>query len=294
MKQNKFSRQAFLKYWNPVIEVLKELGGSGKPSEVTDLVIEKLNIPEEEVEVTLKSGVSRVRNNIAWARAYLVKAGILDSSNRGVWSLTEKGFKVNLREEDIYNIFKEVQASSTVTKNDKQKDQKEAEHKDDDSEENEDVIEFVNYKTELLYILQNLPPNGFERMCQRLLRESGFEQVKVTGKTGDGGIDGHGIFQENVFVSSRVLFQCKRYKGSISASQIRDFRGSMIGRADKGIIITTGYFTKKAKEEALRVLPLIEMIDGEKLIRLFENLEIGLKPKTDYDIDYEFFEDFKN
>ena len=294
MKQNKFSRQAFLKYWNPVIEVLKELGGSGKPSEVTDLVIEKLNIPEEEVEVTLKSGASRVRNNIAWARAYLVKAGILDSSKRGVWSLTEKGFKVNLREEDIYNIFKEVQASSTVTKNDKQKDQKEAEHKDDDSEENEDVIEFVNYKTELLNILQNLPPNGFERMCQRLLRESGFEQVKVTGKTGDGGIDGHGIFQENVFVSSRVLFQCKRYKGSISASQIRDFRGSMIGRADKGIIITTGYFTKKAKEEALRVLPLIEMIDGEKLIRLFENLEIGLKPKTDYDIDYEFFEDFKN
>lgn len=294
MKQNKFSRQAFLKYWNPVIEVLKELGGSGKPSEVTDLVIEKLNIPEEAVEVTLKSGASRVRNNIAWARAYLVKAGILDSSKRGVWSLTEKGFKVNLREEDIYNIFKEVQASSTVTKNDKQKDQKEAEHKDDDSEENEDVIEFVNYKTELLNILQNLPPNGFERMCQRLLRESGFEQVKVTGKTGDGGIDGHGIFQENVFVSSRVLFQCKRYKGSISASQIRDFRGSMIGRADKGIIITTGCFTKKAKEEALRVLPLIEMIDGEKLIRLFENLEIGLKPKTDYDIDYEFFEDFKN
>ena len=244
----------------------------------------------------MKSGASRVRNNIAWARAYLVKAGILDSSKRGVWSLTEKGFKVNLREEDIYNIFKEVQASSTVTKNDKQKDQKEteAELKGDGFEENEEVIEFVNYKTELLNILQDLPPDGFERMCQRLLRESGFEQVKVTGKTGDGGIDGHGIFQENIFVSSRVLFQCKRYKGSVSASHIRDFRGSMIGRADKGIIITTGYFTKKAKEEALRVLPLIEMIDGEKLIRLFESLEIGLKPKTDYDIDYEFFEDFKN
>ncbi len=294
MKQNRFSRQAFLRYWNPVIEVLKNLGGSGKPSEVTDLVIEKLNIPEEEVEISLKSGASRVRNNIAWARAYLVKAGILDSSKRGVWSLTEKGFSVNLSEEDIYHIFKEIQASSTVAKKHKQKDQNDTEHKDDDSEDNEDIIEFVSYKTELLNILQSLPPDGFERMCQRLLRESGFEQVKVTGKTGDGGIDGHGIFQENIFVSSRVLFQCKRYKGSVSSPQVRDFRGSMIGRADKGIIITTGYFTKNAKEEALRVLPLIEMIDGEKLIRLFENLEIGLKPKIDYDIDYDFFEDFKS
>ena len=126
------------------------------------------------------------------------------------------------------------------------------------------------------------------------MRESGFEQVTVTGRTGDGGIDGHGIFQENTFVSSRVLFQCKRYKGSVSASQVRDFRGSMIGRADKGIIITTGSFTKQGKEEALRVLPLIEMVDGDKLVQLFENLELGLKPKKDYDIDYEFFKDFRS
>ena len=140
-----------MKYWNPVIEVLRELGGSGKPSEVTDLVIEKLNIPEEEVEKRLKSGASRVRNNIAWARAYLVKVGLLDSSQRGVWSLTEKGFKAKLSEEDIYDIFKEVHAGSTVKKDHKAKRRKEIEYsEDDDTEGSEEAVEFVDHRTELL------------------------------------------------------------------------------------------------------------------------------------------------
>ena len=145
----------------------------------------------------------------------------------------------------------------------------------------------------MLNTLQGLPPDGFERLCQRLLRESGFEQVKVTGKSGDGGIDGTGILQVNPFVSFDILFQCKRYKGSVSSPQIRDFRGAMLGRADKGIIITTGNFTSDAKTEARRVPPPIELVDGEKLVQMFENLELGLKPKKDFDLDYNFFNDFK-
>ena len=136
-------------------------------------------------------------------------------------------------------------------------------------------------------------PNGFERICQRLLRESGFEQVKVTGRSGDGGIDGHGILQVNPFVSFNVLFQCKRYRGTLSFSIIRDFRGAMMGRADKGIIITTGIFSINAKKEARRDgVPPIELVDGEKLIDMFELLELGLKPRKTYDIDYNFFEEF--
>ncbi len=147
----------------------------------------------------------------------------------------------------------------------------------------------------MLNILKMLPADGFERICQRLLRESGFEQVTVTGKTGDGGIDGHGILQVNPFVSFQVLFQCKRYKGSVTASQMRDFRGAMMGRADKGIILTTGNFTLDAKKEARRDgVPPIEIVDGDKLIEMFELLELGLKPKKDYEVDYKFFEEFKN
>ncbi len=140
----------------------------------------------------------------------------------------------------------------------------------------------------------SLPADGFERLCQRLLRESGFESVTVTGKSGDGGLDGIGVLQVNPFVSFKVLFQCKRYSGSVTPSQVRDFRGAMMGRADKGIILTTGIFTSDAKKEAVRDgVPPIELVDGEKLLDMFETLELGLKPKKAYDIDEKFFDDFK-
>ena len=276
----------FLRFFIPVIDVLKELGGSGKPAEVIDQVIEKLNISEEEQAETIKSGGSRVRNQVQWARLYLVKSGFLDASKRGVWSLTEKGFKTKITDKDVYKYFKEVQS-----KYDKKKDQL----TEESSQKYEQLVEAETYKSDLLNILKMLPADGFERICQRLLRESGFEQVIVTGKTGDGGIDGHGILQVNPFVSFQVLFQCKRYKGSVTASQVRDFRGAMMGRADKGIILTTGNFTLDAKKEARRDgVPPIEIVDGDKLIEMFELLELGLKPKKDYEVDYKFFEEFKN
>lgn len=288
MEKFKGSKQAFLRYWIPIIEVLKELGGSGKPSEVTDIVIDKLQIPDQIVAETIKSGVSRVRNQIAWARMYLVKTGFLDSSNRGVWSLTEKGFKSHLTDEDVYDYFQQIRNKSP------KKEEPNNIIKDTIAENDElEEIASIDYRTELLNTLQSLPSDGFERLCQRLLRESGFEKVKVTGKSGDGGIDGIGILQVNPFVSFDVLFQCKRYKGSVSSPQIRDFRGAMIGRADKGILITTGNFTADAKVEARRVQPPIELVDGEKLIQMFESLELGLKPRKDFDLDYSFFEDFK-
>lgn len=142
--------------------------------------------------------------------------------------------------------------------------------------------------------MKALSPSGFERLCQRLLRESGFEEVKVTGRSGDGGIDGHGILQVNPFVSFQVYFQCKRYKDSVGCGVVRDFRGAMMGRADKGIIITTGTFTADARKEAVRDgVPPIELVDGQKLIDLFEQLELGLTPKQTYKIDDGFFDDYR-
>ena len=273
----------FLRFVIPVINVLKELGGSGKVSEVQDAVIKRLDIPESELEETLKSGDSRVRNQIAWARFYLSKSGYLGSSQRGVWTLTEKGLKSELNDKETRNMFKDVQGRF-----DRNQDVKQV--KGDD----EEAIEVYNPRKELLNLLQSLPSEGFERICQRLLRESGFQQVKVTGKTGDGGIDGHGILEINPLVSFKVIFQCKRYQGTVSASQVRDFRGAMMGRADKGIIITTGRFSLDAKGEAVRDgVPPIELVDGEKMVDMFENIELGLIPKTIYEIDDGFFEEFK-
>jgi restriction system protein len=280
----------FLRFFIPLLDSLKELGGSGTVSEVIDLVIERMEIPEKEQEETLKSGGGRVRNQIQWARFYLAKAGLLGSSRRGVWSLTEKGLKAKLTDDDVYPMFKAVQAEFREEAESREKSEPvEATAKARGTE-----VDELDWQRELLAILQALPPAGFERICQRLLRESGFQRVRVTGRSRDGGIDGQGILELNPFVSFDVLFQCKRYQGSISPSQVRDFRGAMMGRADKGIIMTTGTFTLEAKKEARRDgVPPIELVDGEKLVEMFEKLELGMKPKQVYEIDPAFFEEFK-
>jgi restriction system protein len=221
----------------------------------------------------------------------LAKAGYIDSSTKGVWSLTEAGRLAKLSHGDAVVLFQKIHQQFSVERK-KQKGEKKKEEK---SESSEIFVESdIDYRVLLMKKLMELPPNGFERLCQRLLRESGFESVTVTGRSGDGGLDGIGVLEVNPFVSFKVLFQCKRYTGSIAPSQVRDFRGAMMGRADKGIILTTGTFTSDAKKESIRDgVPPIELVDGEKLIDLFESLELGLKHKKAFDVDEKFFDDFR-
>jgi restriction system protein len=282
----------FWQFFQPVIDSLKELGGSGQPSEVKELIAEKLNITEEEQSEQISSGQSRFSNNVNWARFYLTKVDYIDSSIRGVWSLTQKGRNAQLSNAQAFQLVQDIRKQISGER------KKHTEKSPDQSEKkNEIPVELPdegdNHRIILLSKLMGLPADGFERLCQRLLRESGFESVTVTGKSGDGGLDGIGILQVNAFVSFKVLFQCKRYSGSVTPSQVRDFRGAMMGRADKGIILTTGTFTSEAKKEAVRDgVPPIELVDGEKLLDMFEKLELGLKPKIAYDVDEKFFDDF--
>ncbi|NER06808.1 MAG: restriction endonuclease [Okeania sp. SIO3C4] len=278
----------FTRFFNPILEVLYELGGSGTSTEVSDLAIEKLNISDEELDKKLKSGASRIKNQIAWARIYLVKSGLLDdSSQRGVWTLRNSSMKKKLDNNEIYELYKEIHTNS-IKKN-KEKTRNEL-YQDEESIEPKS-----SNKKSLLEILQSLSPSGFERICQRLLRESGFSQVIVTGKSGDGGIDGEGILEINPLMSFKVLFQSKRFQGSVGSSVVRDFRGAMQGRADKGIIISTGTFTKDAKKEATRDgVPPIELVDGEKLVKLFQQKKLGVKSKMIYEIDETFFNEYMN
>jgi len=279
----------FMRFFGPIVAALRENGGSGTTSEIIDRSIEILGISEAEQSAELKSGQPRVRNQAQWARLYLAHGGILDASKRGVWRLTHLGETIDPKTYDWRELFRQVQ----------KKFQEERKARDTSEEtqeelESEDHPPISDYRDDILRILRAIPAAGFERLCQRLLRESGFEHVTVTGKSGDGGIDGVGILQINPFVSFNVLFQCKRYSGSVSPSQIRDFRGAMMGRADKGLVLTTGTFTVEARREARRDgAPPIELVDGEKLVKLFEELEFGLKPRTTYDVDNEFFSQFQ-
>jgi restriction system protein len=281
-------------YFWPLIQALKDLGGSARPPEVGASIARSLNLSEEVLAETLPSGLNRFYNEVAFARLNLVKAGLIDSSSRGVWTLTEKGRQLEgLSHGEALQIFREVRAKLKESK-----DTEEAGDLDESgvapSSDRQGVAPEI-HRERVLDVLRGLPPAGFERFCQRLLRESGFEEVTVTGRSGDGGIDGLGILQLSPLVSFKVLFQCKRYAGTVTTSQVRDFRGAMQGRADKGIMLTTGTFTSDAKREAVRDgAPPIEMVDAEKLIDMMEQLQLGLKPVRSFEVDESFFDEFKS
>ncbi len=277
----------FVRYFGPVLDALRELGGSGRPAEVTDAVAKALNVSEEQQNELMDSGASRFANQVAWARFYLSKDGYIDSSKKGVWSLSEKGKAAHLSHADSREIFLRLVKHFAEERKKKAIDEPEGE-----STETEQP-EAAHHRDDLLDLMKQMPPSGFERLCQRLLREAGFTRVVVTGRSGDGGIDGNGILQVNPFVSFKVLFQCKRYDKSVSPSYIREFQGAIMGRADKGILITTGTFSTEARKEAVRdgATP-IELVDGQQLVEMFEGLELGLKPKVVYELDMDFFHDF--
>jgi restriction system protein len=285
----------FAHYLNPVLDALRDLGGSARPREVYDWVAKHLNVSDAKRSEANKSGESRFENDVAWARFYLVRSAYVDSSRHGVWSLSETGRNAGtLSDERISEILREVQAQSSPAKSNQRPSEAEIERvvaKQSEQPAPEDVPR--GYREQTITILQSLPGEGFERLCQRLLRESGFQQVTVTGRSGDGGIDGIGVLQVNPFVSFKVLFQCKRWSAPVGSSVIRDFRGAMMGRADKGLVLTTATFTADAQAEAVRDgVPPIELVDGEGLISLLEKLELGLVARTTYDVDRKFFDEF--
>lgn len=260
--------------FNPVLIALKELGGSGSIEEIDNKAIEIANITEEQLEIMHdgKGGGSEVQYRIAWARTYLKKYGVVENSIRGVWALTSKGWSIEkLDEKEV------VQFVQKLSRNKKNTDSNDKKIKQTNIEESD--LELV-WREELLETLLKLEASGFERLTQRLLRESGFIQVEVTGRSGDGGIDGKGILRLGGFLSFHVIFQCKRYSGSVTPSQIRDFRGAMVGRADKGLFITTGSFTKDAIKEATRDgAPPIDLVDGEQLMDKLKELSLGVDTK---------------
>lgn len=280
-------RAEFAKWLGPVLDALRELGGSGKPREVCDYVAEHAGVSASTLDTTLKSGQTRFYNQVHWARQYLVWEGVLDGSTHGVWSLTKTGYETKLDESASRKIVaKWIKIHAAARKS--------AAPSNDLSDDSSSLeIEEEENGALLLEILKKVSPEGFERICARLLRESGFERVTVTGRPRDGGIDGFGILQINPFVSFRVLFQCKRYKGTVSRAQVGDFRNAMIGRADKGIILTTGSFSSDARAEAERDgAPPVELVDGDKLVSMFEQVRLGVKEKTIFEVDHAFFADF--
>ena len=272
MKQSSRAVPTFDKMLLPTIKALEALGGSGTIDEIYDKVIQILNLPEEILDIPQGStSQGAVEYRLAWSRTYLKKYGLLENSARGVWSLVS-----TLKNLDTLDSKEIVKAVRNADK--KKAPPLVASEVSDEPIAAIETLEELTWHQHLHKVLLSLDPSAFERLAQRLLRESGFIQVQVTGKSGDGGIDGVGIARINGFLSFHVLFQCKRYQGSVTASQIRDFRGAMQGRTDKGLVITTGTFTRDAMREATRDgAPPIDLIDGEQLVQRLKELELGVK-----------------
>ncbi len=212
--------------------------------------------------------------------------GALNNSERGVWSTTEAGR--TMTPEDVV-----AQHAAYVAQLREARKAKQLARAEEEDELDEDESAPRDWKERLLEVLFEVPPDSFERLARRLLREAGFVSATVTGRSGDGGIDGIGVYRLSL-VSFPVFFQCKRYKGSVGASAVRDFRGAMSGRGDKGLLITTGSFTADAKQEATRDgAPPVDLIDGERLCDLLREYELGVRSIVrqveDIEVSPEFF-----
>jgi len=277
----------FVQYFDTILKALKELGGVASAGDVVDMVARIKNVSEADQEKRNKAGALRFYNQVAWSRQYLIWGGYLDGSQRGIWRLTEKGIgSKGFSHSEALELFKQQHALHVSA-------EKRDEPETSDNGEESPSKGPDEYKEKLLSVLRSLPPAGFERLCQRLLHEYGLEKVQVTGRSGDGGVDGIGILKVNKFVTFKVMFQCKRYSDAVGPDKVREFRGAMHGSTDKGIMFTTGTFTKNAQAEALSKVPQIELVDGEGLVLLFEELKLGLVTRTTYDLDLDFFEQFK-
>lgn len=263
---------SFKELMQPILDALVGLGGSASVAELDEKVIASLNLTEEasiKIYEPDGSGQPKIKTNLSWARSYLKKCGLIDNSQRAVWALSSTYDP--LQSVDVDEIARTArscaeQRSETIFAGPNPVDES-------------GLAESLpgDWREQLRQTLLELSPGAFERLVMRLLRESGFVQVEVTGRSGDGGIDGKGIAKLQGILSFHVVFQCKRYKDSISSPAIRDFRGAMIGRADKGLFITTGAFTNEALKEATRAgAPPIDLVDGEDLALMLKQFRLGI------------------
>lgn len=281
----------------PTLRAVSQLGGSASISEIVETVIKSENFTEEQQAVLHNNGPgTEIGYRQAWARTYLKGMGLLTNSQRGVWTLTDQGVELlsdpglddRMREERLRQLRSSYVEQTRLARKARGPQSTEAPSIDRSSVSR-------TWKETLLDVVMEMRPEAFERLAKRLLREADFDSVNVTGGSGDGGIDGLGVYRLGL-VSFPVFFQCKRYRGSVGPGAVRDFRGAMSGRGDKGLLITTGTFTADAKREATRDgAPPIDLIDGDRLCDLLQRYDLGVTTVTrqeeDVSVDLSFFHD---
>lgn len=293
----------FVRYFEAVLDALRELGFSARANEVVEWVSKNRDIPTDESERVTKGGQTVFENRVHWARFYLVKAGLIDSTVRGLWVLTEQGRNTKLSADESLELFKRLHQQFVASRKTKAAQGVEDEALDDSEGDDAPIsgipgvdsyINVSEIRQTLIRNLHDLSDIGFEHFCAAVLRHVGFENVTVTQRSHDRGVDGEGFLLINRFVKTKVMFQCKRYQGSVGSDRIQAFRGAIHGRAERGIVITTGIFTAAAKSEAARenATP-VELVDIDKLLDLLIEEKLGVVESKALRIDDQFFAPFR-
>ena len=278
----------------PGLQAVIALGGSASISDLEDAVINEIDISPEVQAVLHGDGpMTEVQYRLAWARTYLKGMGLLTNSQRGIWSVTPNGEIVT--EDQIPKLRVDYLASLTAKRKSgpgKRKKTKSSQSDLDNEIDQAETEAEYEWKDTLLETLMAISPKAFEKLAMRLLREAGVQGLVLTGGSDDKGIDGRGVYKMEL-LSFPVFFQCKRYRGSVDPSAVRDFRGAMAGRGEKGLLITTGTFTAKAIQEARRDgAPPVDLVDGDQLCDLLKHYGIGVTATTRVVEDVEVHVDF--
>ncbi|MCL2636754.1 MAG: restriction endonuclease [Oscillospiraceae bacterium] len=278
----------FINWIPPFIEILKEKGGSATPKEIREGIAEKMKLDDKFLtERTEKSNILRFENQVYWAKQYLAWENLVETSKHGIWALTDEGWKTSFDFNTALELHRKwVKIHSEIRKSKKKGEQAVIEVSEEEIEEKKNLS--------LLDILKRTTPTGFEHLCGRLLREYDFVDIEISPRSRDGGIDGTATLKLNSFVNMSVYFQCKKYDGTVPISHIREFIGVLATEqngVDRGLFITTGTLPKTAYELEKKQTKL-ELIDGEKLIEMFEKAELGVKPRTVYDPVLSFFKQY--
>lgn len=272
----------------PTLNAVAMQQGSARKDEINQAVITAMGLSTEQVEVLYPPGAnakgSKILHRIAFARSALKLSGALTNSARGVWTITPRGREllaqgdaaVRQADTEMRRRLKEAREGRGARPSTFSESEDESGLVVDESPEDLDHT----WKRELLATVESLPAATFERLCARLLREAGCTDVQVMGRAGDEGLDGVGILQVSL-LSFPVYFQAKRYRNhqSIGPDKVRELRGALAGRGDKGILITTGFFTQGAREEAKRAGAPIDLIDGDQLCDLLLTYGLGVEPR---------------
>jgi restriction system protein len=288
---------------------LLQYSSDGNPHSAKDAyaaMAEHFNLSEEDLQAMLPSGKQTTfKNRVAWARAYLSKALLLESPKRGFFHITERGKKLlksnpaDLRVKHLKRYPEFVDFHTSGSKQDRGIETASDEERTATPEE---IFESAyqelrgSLANELLTQISKNSPEFFENLVIKLLVSMGYggsikDAGQAIGKGGDEGIDG--IIKEDRLGLDVIYIQAKRWQGSVGRPEVQKFVGALHGqRAKKGVFITTGAFTRDAEQYVSTIDPKVVLIDGSRLVDLMIDHNLGVSIVDAYEIkkiDSDFF-----